>query len=119
MSPEKAADSVGLALQDLFHQVVDDVAVVPAKPAMKPVTSDRPCIDSAASCSAAIHPSVRPSSTATSRAVRSRPINSWRYAAASSGREPQICGADLDQFATRPQASQRQRRIGAAGDHQV
>ena len=57
----------------------------PAKPAMNPAASSRPCIDSAASCSAAIHPSVRPSSAATSAAVSCRPITSLRYAAASSG----------------------------------
>ncbi len=34
-------------------------------------------------------------------------------------REAQIGGSDLDQFATRTEASQRQRRIGAASDHQV
>ena len=35
------------------------------------------------------------------------------------GREPQIGGADLDEFAPCSQARQRQRRIGPAGDHQV
>ncbi len=36
-----------------------------------------------------------------------------------AGREAQIGGADLDQFATPSQPRQRQRRVGAAGDHQV
>ena len=49
----------------------------PAKPAMKPATSARPCIDSAASWSVAIHPSVRPSRAATSAVVSSSPITSW------------------------------------------
>ena len=35
------------------------------------------------------------------------------------GREAQVGGADLDQLAARPQPGQRQRRVGAAGDHQV
>ena len=47
---QEAPDLVGLTLQDLLGQVVDDVAVVPRrKPAMKPATSSRPCIESAAS----------------------------------------------------------------------
>ena len=35
------------------------------------------------------------------------------------GSEAQIGGADLDQLAARSQAGQRQRRVGAGGDHQV
>src|SRR6266404_9685804 len=45
----------------------------PAKPAMNAATSSRPCIESAASWSAAIHPSVRSSSAATSAAVSTNP----------------------------------------------
>lgn len=52
---------------------------------MKLATSSRPCIESAASWSAAIQPSVRLSNAATSPAVSWRPIISLRYAAASSG----------------------------------
>ena len=62
--------------QHLLGQVVDDVPVVPANRAMKWPTSSRPRNDGAASCSAAIHPSVRSSSAATSSGAspgRARP----------------------------------------------
>ena len=64
----KSRTSVGLALQDLLDEVVDDVAVVAGEAGDEAAASSRPCIDSAASWSAAIHPSVRPSSAATSPA---------------------------------------------------
>ena len=86
---------------------------------MKPATSSRPCIESAASWSAAIHPSVRPSSAATSRAVRCQAHHLVEVRGGLVGREAQVGGADLDQLAARPQPGQRQRRVGAAGDHQV
>ena len=91
----------------------------PAKPAMKPATSSRPCIESAASWRAAIQPSVRASSAAMSPAVRSSPIIAVEVRRRLVGGEAQVGGADLDQLAARPQASQRQRRVGAGGDHQV
>ena len=86
---------------------------------MKPATSSRPCIESAASWSAAIQPSVRPSSAATSRAVSCQAHRLVEVRRGLVGREAQVGGADLDQLAARSQAGQRQRRIGAAGDHQV
>ncbi len=86
---------------------------------MKPATSSRPCIESAASWRAAIQPSVRPSSAATSRAARSRPITLVEVRGGLVGREAQVGGADLDEFAARSQAGQRQRRIGARGDDEV
>ena len=91
----------------------------PAKPAMKFATSSRPCIDSAASCSAAIQPSVRASNVAMSAAVSSRPIAPFRYVGGFLGGEAQVGGPDLHQLAARPQARQRQRRIGPAREHEV
>ena len=91
----------------------------PAKPAMKPAASSRPCIESAASWSAAIQPSVRPSSAATSRCRQGQSHHLVEVRRGLVGREAQIGGADLDQLAARSQPSQRQRRVGAAGDHQV
>ena len=91
----------------------------PAKPAMKPATSSRPCIESAASWSAAIHPSVRPSSAATSCAVSASPITSLRYAAASSGVKRRSAARISTSSPRAAQPGQRQRRVGAAGDHQV
>ncbi len=52
---------------------------------MKPVTSSRPCIDSPASWRAAIHPSVRLSSVATSSRLSPRVMTSLKYVDASSG----------------------------------
>jgi hypothetical protein len=81
---EEAADRLGLALQDLLDQVVDDVAVVSGEAG-----------DEAGGVVAALQgqrcqlergdpPSVRPSSAATSPAVSARPIAPVRYAAAIS-----------------------------------
>jgi hypothetical protein len=86
---------------------------------MKPVTSSRPCIDSAASCSAAIHPSVRLSSAATSSAVSASPMATSRYAAASSAVKRRSAARTSTRSPARPPPRQRQRRVGAAGDHQV
>ena len=86
---------------------------------MKPATSSRPCIESAASWSAAIQPSVRSSSAATSRRREMQAHHLVEVRRRLVGREPQIGGADLDELAAGAQASQRQRRVGAAGDHQV
>ncbi len=86
---------------------------------MKAATSSRPCIESAASCRAAIHPSVRASSTSTSAGVIVRPISSLRYAAASSAVKRRSAARILEQLAARPQARQRQRRVGATRDHEV
>ena len=86
---------------------------------MKPATSSRPCIESAASWSAAIQPSVRSSSAATSRAAQVEAHHLVEVRGGLVGREAQVGGADLDELAARAQAGQRQRRIGAAGDHQV
>ena len=86
---------------------------------MKPATSSRPCIESAASWSAAIQPSVRASSAATSRSRQIQPHHLVEVGGGLVGREAQVGGADLDELAPRPQAGQRQRRIGAGGDHQV
>ena len=116
---QEGLDRVGLPLQHLLDQVVDDVAVVAAKPAMKPASSSRPCIDSAASWSAAIQPSVRPSSAATSCSGQLQAHHPVEVRRGLVGREAQVGGADLDQLAARPQPGQRQRGIGAAGDHQV
>ena len=86
---------------------------------MNPATSSRPCIESAASCSAAIHPSVRPSSAATSAAVSCEAHHLVEVRRSLVRREPQVSGPDLDQLAARPQPGQRQRRVSATGDHQV
>ena len=91
----------------------------PANPAMNAAMSSRPCIDSAASCSAAIHPSVRASSTSTSAGVDCQAHRLVEVGGGLVGGEAQVGGADLEQLAPGAQARQRQGRVGAAGDHQV
>ena len=91
----------------------------PANSLMNDAGSSRPCIDSAASCSAAIHPSVRASSTSTSAVVRVRPIASFRYVGSLVGREAQVGCSNLEKVAVGPQRRERQRRIGAGGDHEA
>ena len=91
----------------------------PAKPAMNAATSSRPCSESAASWSAAIHPSVRPSSAATSGCRQHQSHHLAEVRRGLGGREAQIGGAELDELAAPSQPRQRQRRVGAAGDHQV
>ena len=86
---------------------------------MKPATSSRPCIESAASWSAAIHPSVRSSSAATSARRQIRPITSLRYAAASSGVNRRSAARISTSSPRARRRASGKRRIGAAGDHQV
>ena len=86
---------------------------------MKPATSSRPCIESAASWSAAIQPFGAPlqRGDVPRRQLQAHHLVEVRRGLV--GREAQVGGADLDELATRPQPRQRQRRVGAAGDHQV
>ena len=91
----------------------------PANRAMKPLTSSRPWSESAASCSAAIHPSVRSSRTSTSLAVRSQSGRSVEVRGGLVGGEPQVGGPDLDQLAAHPPSSQRQIGVGAGAEHDV
>ena len=91
----------------------------PANPAMKPATSSRPCIDSAASWWAAIQPSVRPSrggDVAGGQTEAGDVVEVGRHLVEG---EAQVGGTDLDQLATRAQAGQGQCRVLAGADHQV
>ena len=116
---QEVADLAGLALQHLLGQVVDDVAVVSREAGDEPAASSRPCIDRAASCSAAIHPSVRPSSAATSAAVSSQAHHLVEVRRSLVRCESQVGSPDLDQLAACPQPGQRHRRVSATGDHEV
>jgi len=64
----------GLALQDLLNQVIHDVPVVSRESPNKLMNILSTPIDSDASWSPAIQPSVRVSSKVTSSAERLRPI---------------------------------------------
>ena len=86
---------------------------------MKPLTSSRPWSESAASCSAAIHPSVRSSRTATSVGGEIQAGRLVEVRGGLVGGEAQVGGPDLDQFAAHPPPGQRQIGVGAGADHDV
>ena len=110
---------LGLALQHLLDQVVDDVAVVPGEAG-----------DEAGDVVAALHRERRqlergdpPFGAPLQRGdVLRRQGQSHHLVEVRRslvGREAQVGGADLDELAAPSQPRQRQRRVGAAGDHQV
>ena len=110
---------LGLTLQDLLDQVVDDVAVVPGE-----------ARDEAGDVVAALHRERRqldrgdpPLGAPLQRGdVLRRQVEPHHLVEVRRrlvGREAQIGGADLDELAAPAQPRQRQRRVGAAGEHQV
>ena len=109
----------GLTLQDLFDQVVDDVAVIPGEPR-----------DESGDVVSALHRQCRQLDrrdpafgTHLERCdIRRRqfePHHAVEVRRGLVGREAQVGGADLDEFAPPAQPRERQRGIGAAGEHQV
>ena len=116
---QELADLAGLALQHLLDQVVDDVAVVP-----------REAGDEPGDVVSSLHRQRRqlqggdpPFGTPLQRRhVRGRQLQAHHLVEVRRSlvrREPQVGGTDLDQLATRSQPRQRQRRVSAAGDHEV
>ena len=116
---QEAPDLLGLTVQDLLDQVVDDVAVVP-----------REARDEAGDIVAPLHRQRRqleggdpafgaPLQRGDVPRGEIQPHHLVEVRGGLVRREAQIGGADLDELAPRPQAGQRQRRIGAGGDHQV
>ena len=110
---------LGLALQDLLDQVVDDVAVVAGEAG-----------DEAGDVVAALHRQRRqlergdpalgaPLQRGDVLGRQRQPHHVVEVGRGLVGGEAQVGGADLDQLAAGPQPGQRQRRVGAAGDHQV
>ena len=107
------------AVEHLFGQVIHDKAMAAGEGGDKAGVVGRSRMASAASCRPAIQPSVRASSAATRLGVSGSPITSVRNAAASSGVKAQVGRAQLGQSPRVPQPRQRQRWVGARGDHQV
>ena len=109
----------GLPMQDLFDQVVDDVAVVPreardeAGDIVAPLHRERRQLESGDPAFGA------PLQRGDVPRSEIQPHHLVEVGGGLVRREAQIGGADLDELAPRPQAGQRQRRIGAGGDHQV
>ena len=113
MSAAGTPDMVGLTLQDLFHQVVDDVAVVTGE-----------ARDEARDVVAALHRERRqlergdpalgaPLQRGDVARGQVQPHHLVEVRGGLVGREAQVGGTDLDELAPRAQASQRQRRVGA------
>ena len=110
---------IRLALQDLFDQVVDDVAVVSGKAgdeAGHVVTS----LDGQRRQLQRGDPAFGPAFQRGHVLRRQVQIHHLvEVGECLVGREPQIGRADLDQLGSSAQARQRQRRIGAGRDHHV
>ena len=116
---QEVLDMLGLALQDLLGQEIDDVPVIPGE-----------AVDERGDVLSPLHRERRqlqrgdpPFGAPLQRCDVGRgqrqshhPVEVRRGLA---WREAQIGGADLGELATPSQPRQRQRRIGAAGDHQV
>ena len=118
-SEEELSDGIGLALQDLLDQVVDDVAIVA-----------REACDELGRVSATLHrergelEGCDPAFGARleHRDVRRRQVQAHHLVQVGDCllcREPEVARADLGEPATRAQAGQRECWIGACGDHQV
>ena len=109
----------GLALQDLLDQVVDDVAVVPgeagdeAGDVVSPLHRERRQLERG---DPPLGAPLQRCDVLCRQRQSHHPVEVRRGLV---GREAQIGGADLDELATPSQPRQRQRRVGAAGDHQV
>ncbi len=116
---QEVADFGGLTLQDLFGQVVDDVAVVPGEAG-----------DEAGDVVATLHRKSSelergyPSLGAFFQSSHVLPCELQSHGPVEvgsglGGGEPQVCRTDLDQFSTGAQPGDRERGIGTAGNHQV
>ncbi len=109
-----------LTLEDLVGQVVDDIPIVPGKPSdeaggiVAPLDRERGQLKGGDPALGA--PLQRERHLAP---PRSSPITLFQVIGGLIGGEAQIRGADLDELATPAQATQRQRRVGAGGDHHV
>ena len=109
----------GLTLQDLLDQVVDDVAVVPgeagdeAGDVVAPLHRERRQLERGDPAFGA------PLQRGDVLRRQLQPHHLVEVRGGLVGREAQVGRADLDELAARAQAGQRQRRVGAAGDHQV
>jgi len=108
---QEVLDMLGLALQDSSPGSRRWYRSSPAKPSMNAAVSSRPCIESAASCSAAIHPSVRPLQRCDIGCRQHQAHHLVEVRRGITGREAQIGGADLG----RARHAQRNRASGNGG----
>ena len=116
---QERADRFGLALQDLFNEVVDDVSVVSRKTrdeagdVVSPLHREPRELDGG---DPAFGPALQHRDILCRQPERHHPVEER---AGLVGCEAQIDRADLDQVALCAEAGQRQRRVGASDDHQV
>ena len=109
----------GLPMQDLFDQVVDDVAAVPRKvrdeagDIVAPLDRQRRQLESGDPAFGA------PLQRGDVSRSEIQPHHLVEVGGGLVGREAQIGCADLVELASRPQAGERQRRIGAGDDGEV
>ena len=116
---QEVLDGFGLSLQDLLGQVVDDVPVIPGEAGdegggvVAPLHRERSQLQRG---DPTLGPSLQRLDVLSRQRQPHHPVEVRRRLV---GREAQIGGADLDEIATPPQQRQRQRRVGATGDHQM
>ena len=115
---QEVRTSVGLAVEHLLDEVVEDEAVAAGERLDEAVRARSRAAQRQGRELQARRPTPRCAARARRRAAASRssPITSLRNAAASAGGEAQVGGAHLEQLAAGPQPRQRKRRIGAGGD---
>ena len=116
---QESADRVGLVLQHLLDQVVDDVPVVPGEPGdeaadvVAPLEGERSELQRG-------DPPLRP--LLQGRDVGRGQVQSRHLVEVRGGllgREAQVGGTDLDQLAAHPPTGQWQVGVGAGADHDV
>ncbi len=116
---QEVAHLLGLALQHLLSQVVQDIAVAAAERCNEADGIRLPPQGQGGQLQSG-HPPLGPGRQRRHRRVRQ--VSTSRFAQQHrrlSHGEPQVGGAQLRQLPAGPQTRQRQRRIGPAGQHQV
>ena len=115
---EEAPNRCGFPLQDLFDEVVDDVSVVPREAGDESGDVVSPLHRQAGELQRrdpALRPALQGRHIGGRQAQAHHPVE---VGISLIGREAQVTRSDLDQFAPGSHPGQRERRIGAAGDHQ-
>ena len=116
---QEFANRVGLSLQHLLDEIVDDVPVVPGELGDES-TDVRPTLHRDRG-------ELKRSDPAFGPALQRGDVIRGEVQAGDVvevggnfvGGEAQVGGADLDQFTAGPEPRQRQQRVGSAADHQV
>ena len=116
---QEGLDTIGLTLQHLLDEVVDDVTIIAreagdeAGHVVSPLHRQRRQLERG---DPALGAGLQRGHVLRRQRQAHRLVEVRR---GLIGREPQLGRADLDQLAARPQPGQRQRGIGPAGDHHV